>query len=838
MSIINKKDLKSDKGYYFPLYNDMGLMSYVTPRLSGDVKLDYHHYITEPLTEKDLSNSTFSRNVIFYVDGKLYHLNGHGYNQHQDKLDLEVGLLYQVVTRKNNKCHIQTTSFNPNQTTIELHEIKYTNVSDKAQKLKVLTATPLYGRSADNLRDHRHVTSLLNRVFVKTGAIILNPTLSFDERGHKPNDTYYGFFAASNDLNVKAYRPILDDFVGEGTLLYPKPTKTYRVGDQIDGYETMGGIEFDTLTIQPNDSVTLYIGLGAANDEATLLSFQSLLNPKAFNEALSVSKAYWANEVHKIGFKIENEAISNYLGFVQLQPILRRFFGNSYMPHHDYGKGGKGWRDLWQDLLALIMYQDDTVKETLINNFAGIRVDGTNATIIGKQLGEFKADRNNIVRVWSDHGAWPLLTTLMYIHETGDIDFLFEKMPYFDDQFTHYTKRVKKVIAKDNRVSIDGKQYLGTIYEHLLLENVVAVLNTGKNGFIKLEDADWNDGLDMAHDLGETLAFTHFYANNLKLMADILAESKQDNIELFEALGDLTLNLNQKTVSLDAYFDRVSTFNEPVRTYQSKAIIQALNKKYQHMIDHLKKHGMHASGAVQSYIDNDGAFLDQDSLALTGQAMALLSQTVSKKQANRIAIETKKALFDKSIGGYKLNTDYNEVKLNMGRAFGFAYGHKENGAVFSHMAIMYGYGLYQYGLVQKGRDTLFAIINRAMKEDSHVLAGIPEYFTPRGVGKYAYLTGSASWLLKALRQEVFGIQMHIGKVTFEPKLDQADFMNGVASIETYLFGKKRVITYLNPKKLAYGKYAIKWIKENGVLTEKRTFDTLSGNVEVMLDDTL
>ena len=143
------------------------------------------------------------------------------------------------------------------------------------------------------------------------------------------------------------------------------------------------------------------------------------------------------------------------------------------------------------------------------------------------------------------------------------------------------------------------------------------------------------------------------------------------------------------------------------------------------------------------------------------------------------------------------------------------------------------------GLVQKGRETLFAIINRAMKEDAHVLAGIPEYFTPRGVGKYAYLTGSASWLLKALRQEVFGIQMHIGKVTFDTfKLDQADFIDGVASIETYLFGKKRVITYLNPKKLAYGKYAIKWIKENGVLTEKRTFDTLSGNVEVMLDDTL
>ena len=161
------------------------------------------------------------------------------------------------------------------------------------------------------------------------------------------------------------------------------------------------------------------------------------------------SKAYWQNTVNKLGFNIQNKAVSDYLGFVQLQPILRRHFGNSYMPHHDYGKGGKGWRDLWQDLLSLIMYQDDTVKETLLNNFAGIRIDGTNATIIGEVPGDFKADRNNIVRVWSDHGAWPLLTTLMYVHETGDIQFLFEKTPYFDDQFTHYTKKIKTHMEKD-----------------------------------------------------------------------------------------------------------------------------------------------------------------------------------------------------------------------------------------------------------------------------------------------------------------------------------------------------------------------------------------------------
>ena len=40
-------------------------------------------------------------------------------------------------------------------------------------------------------------------------------------------------------------------------------------------------------------------------------------------------------------------------------------------------------------------------------------------------------------------------------------------------------------------------------------------------------------------------------------------------------------------------------------------------------------------------------------------------------------------LYRPEIGGYRLNTDFGELKFNLGRMFGFAYGEKENGAVFS-----------------------------------------------------------------------------------------------------------------------------------------------------------
>lgn len=79
------------------------------------------------------------------------------------------------------------------------------------------------------------------------------------------------------------------------------------------------------------------------------------------------------------------------------------------------------------------------------------------------------------------------------------------------------------------------------------------------------------------------------------------------------------------------------------------------------------------------------------------------------------------------MGGYRLNTDFREVKLDLGRAFGFAFGHKENGAMFSHMAVL-------------------ADIYRHCQDfpRSRTLPGIPEYIDPRGRGVYPWLTGCLS----------------------------------------------------------------------------------------------
>ncbi|HBL37069.1 MAG TPA: cellobiose phosphorylase, partial [Firmicutes bacterium] len=197
-------------------------------------------------------------------------------------------------------------------------------------------------------------------------------------------------------------------------------------------------------------------------------------------------------KLNKLSFRSGDGEFDSWLKWVTLQPVLRRIYGCSFLPYHDYGRGGRGWRDLWQDCLALLLIEAADVRRLLWNNFAGVRIDGSNATIIGNEPGEFIADRNNISRIWSDHGAWPLITTKLYLDLTGDLAFLLEKQTYFKDHHTHRAQALDQAWSvADGFVQQDrnGQIYHGTILEHLLLQNVTAFFNVGDHNNLRLEDA-------------------------------------------------------------------------------------------------------------------------------------------------------------------------------------------------------------------------------------------------------------------------------------------------------------------------------------------------------------
>ena len=834
---------------YFPIAGEKGLKGSVNPNLAGDAMVDQETFVLEPVTVEGLHNNRSARNFwlnihdcgIWSVTGNSARQESDKFTKYQDKSSVEAGYMWHRIRRTSYRYMVsaEVTSFIPVNENVEIMMVHIENRSRNRMEIIPVAAVPIFGRSADNIRDHRNVTSMLNRIRTTESGVRMKPTLSFDEKGHRENNKVYyvSGFDGKGNAPISFY-PTVDSFIGEGGS-FICPRAMYREesgvkeGTCINGREAMGGLRFADAVLRPGESADYVVLIGVSEDESSIDRIEKKYSePGAAAEELSALRAYWNDKVN-VSFRTGDRIFDHFMQWVTFQPILRRIFGCSFLPYHDYGRGGRGWRDLWQDCLSLLFMEPDDVREMIAANFGGVRADGTNATIIGDGMGNFIADRNGIARVWMDHAFWPLRTLILYMDQTGDFDILNEKASYFRDAILIRGTEFDKTFSDDDPRLKDkeGNVYFGTVLEHVLVETMTAVNETGAHGALKLRGADWNDALDMASENGESVAFTFAYTMNLKDLADYMEKygelTGKDEIGVFEELADLICSEkseDHETSSelLKEYCRSCSSSitgkQVPISIKKTAAI---LRKRAEEMTSRLRNrewlNDNGSRGWFNSYYDNDGNQAeragsdDEDTrMMLTGQVFAIMSSVADDDMTAKIVKAADRYLYRKEIGGYRLNTDFGELKLNMGRMFGFAYGEKENGAVFSHMTVMYAYSLYRRGFVREGYKALITLYEAAADYDrSRMYPGIPEYFNIDGRGVYTYLTGAASWYLLTMITEVFGVRGEDGELKIDPKLIPEQFDdNAEAGIRLYFRGRLLDIRIGNPDRLEYGKYRI------------------------------
>ena len=609
----------------------------------------------------------------------------------------------------------------------------------------------------------------------------------------------------------------------------------------------MGAFRFGTITLSPGESAEYIVLLGAEDDREKIFDILSKYDTSSkVRMELEKTKKYWEQKVN-VAFHTGNTDFDHLMKWISFQPFLRRLFGCSFLPHHDYGRGGRGWRDLWQDCLSLLLMDPQNVGEMIVKNYGGVRIDGTNATIIGNGDGNFLADRNGIARVWMDHALWPLMTTKLYIDQTGDIDILYKEAPYFKDaqalRGTDTDTLWHDAYGSRQRAE-DGSVYAGSILEHLLIQQLTAFYEVGEHNICRLRDADWNDALDMAAERGESVAFTCAYAGNLRDLASIiqsldLRQSGQ-SVELLEEITTLLdmdasvfgdIAAKQKT--LEKYMNQCKHHisGRRIRVALS-SLASNLMQKAVWLTDFIRSQewieGPDREGWFNSYYDNhgravDGFQPDHVRMMLTGQVFSIMSHIADQEQIAKITKSADHYLYSPEIGGYRLNTDFHELKFDMGRMFGFAYGEKENGAVFSHMTVMYANALYRRGFAAEGWKALKALADAALHfETSRIYPGIPEYFRSDGRGMYHYLTGAASWYMLTMITEAFGVRGSSGDLVLYPKLLAGQFdTEGTASICLSFASKKLCITYINKSGLNYGSYTVSAASCNGIKLDIR-----------------
>ncbi|MCC6581133.1 MAG: hypothetical protein IT440_11900 [Phycisphaeraceae bacterium] len=136
------------------------------------------------------------------------------------------------------------------------------------------------------------------------------------------------------------------------------------------------------------------------------------------------------------------------------------------------GFDGMRYRDTMQDALAVATFDPEFAKERIRLIFASQGSDGSGCFSFYPYAAKPKI---NLEPHRCDNTVWPILTVTNLIHETGDICFLDEVIPYRDS----------------------GK---ASVYEHIRLGLRHIWDRRGPTGLPTLFDADWNDGLAVFRD--------------------------------------------------------------------------------------------------------------------------------------------------------------------------------------------------------------------------------------------------------------------------------------------------------------------------------------------------
>lgn len=849
---------------YFPLMNSAGMKSWLSPDLKGDICSSFSHYLNPPLVTEDISKTVSSRNCWISIKGEKpwsatgvsawQKANKWTLNPDESEVNAQPGLF--AVTRRNKVLKLACTMkvFIPStDDKVELIHIEVENNDTIAKTFDLTYSLPLFGRHADNVRDHRQVTTMFQRIFQEEHGTRIKANIVHDENGHSPNHTSYMVLGADAEGNKPNHIWLkMSDFIGEGgSLDNPEAVfkklnaPSYEIGD-VDGFEAIGAFRFSEIEIKPNKKASFIIIQGISDDDNVSPKWIAKYgNEEKINKTLEETKAYWLRYTNRIRFSTADSNFDNWAKWVIYQVKANQELGNSFLPDFSYGRGGRGWRDLWQDLLSVLLVDPISARDEIINSFKGIRMDGSNATIIGSQHGEFIADRNNVARSWSDHGAWPVFVVNFYMHQTGDFDLLLKELCYWKDQYTYRSKGIDgqwNISQGNQQLNAEKEVYNGSVLEHLLLQQLSGFYSVGEHNILQLEGADWNDTYDMARERGETVGFHAFYGNNLRLMAQwltLLEEKGILEVKLAKEILPLIDTLeNQDSLDYNQIKDKQRCAHEFFSAVEHQisgekvnisvtSLREDLEAKSTHIFAHIQdkewKQYADNAGFYNGHYDNmgqaiDGVKKDKTQIDLTTQALAIMNNAAPDERVPLILNAVQELLKEKGKKGFRICRPFEELDLNVGRISGFAYGHKEHGSKWMQQNIMLAYGLYERGFSKKANQVLDEVFHLSTNSrHSKIFPGIPSCFEPGDRGTYAWLTGSSAWMMLSLTSQMFGVRGLKGDLLLEPKLVPSQFNEkGEASIELYFQDKRLLVTYVFKPLNKMSEYVIGVISINDI----------------------
>lgn len=372
-----------------------------------------------------------------------------------------------------------------------------------------------------------------------------------------------------------------------------------------------------------------------------------------------------------------------------------------------------GFRDSSQDLLGILPINPEWAKNKLLYMWRHQFHDGGTLhnwdpiTDMGPRTGH------------SDDALWPVLATVWYLKETGDMAILDEIVPYYD-----------------------GGE--GTVYEHIKRSLAFTLGRRSRRGIPLMGEADWNDALDQVgiEGKGESVMTAEFLCWMLAEMTEVcraIGDTHQAS-EYDDAFRDIARRLNELCWDGDWYIRGTNDYGE---------IFGSRNNKY-------------------------------GQIYLNAQSWAVLSGVAEGERALRCMDAVKERL-DTPYGPCLFLPAYKEIDGKLGIITMFAPGVKENGTIFNHPVCWCiiaeaklrrdrAYDIWKRSsFITRGKNPdLYKAEPYVYAE--YVYGADSPFF---GQGEFTWTTGTAAWMFRACTDWILGVRPELGGLAIDPVIPSA-----------------------------------------------------------------
>jgi cellobiose phosphorylase len=238
--------------------------------------------------------------------------------------------------------------------------------------------------------------------------------------------------------------------------------------------------------VEPGGEIDLIFILGLTNEPVRipefLLKYQSL---EDVSSAFSDLYLDWDAFLKKMTVEtpdIEMNAMLNFWNQVQCRTTI---YWSRFVSAYETGLGrGMGTRDSAQDTLAIIHSEPDLVRQTLNRLWHLQFRDGHTWHQVFPLTNEggpgLAAEFPTWPQWFSDDHLWLVLAVCTYLNETGDYQYLSEKIDYWD-----------------------GEDPYNTVWDHMLRAFQFTLDHRGPNGLPRIGFSDWDDTLNLDHGSGK-----------------------------------------------------------------------------------------------------------------------------------------------------------------------------------------------------------------------------------------------------------------------------------------------------------------------------------------------